>query len=55
MMVVVEVMAVVVVGVAADHVPSRQMWHMTRLWGGMWGWGRGGVFFGREFWRAGLT
>lgn len=41
MMVVVEVMAVVVVGVAADHVPSRQMWHMTRLWGGMWGWGRG--------------
>lgn len=48
MVVVVEVM-VVVVGVAADHVPSRQMWHMTRLWGGMWGWGSSleGSFGGR--------
>lgn len=34
MMVVVAEVMVVVVGVAADHVPSRQMWHMTRLWGG---------------------
>lgn len=42
MMVVVVIVLVVevVVGVAADHVPSRQMWHMTRLSGGMGG-GRG--------------
>lgn len=35
-------MVTMVVGVAADHVPSRQMWHMTGLFGDECVWGVGG-------------